>query len=233
MWFAERRAIAPVLGFWFAGDADHADARLRQWLDHDPALRAPLQEWAPPLVELAGSGALDHINGRPLGSLALILLLDATPRVLWPGTERAYATDLAAQGHVLHALATRQDGSLDVRQRLMLYLPLMHSENLALQDRSVEEYARLLIGANTAERELVQKFLDVATESRETVWRFGRFPDRNATLHRINRLEEKWYLHDTHRPWFAPQPKEGEVPDPTEPRLHIDAQEADQEHVTR
>ncbi len=211
MLFAERRAMLPVLGFWFGTDNDAAEHRCRQWLEQGPGLQADLGEWAAPLAELAASGGLDHIAARPYGSVALSLLLDATPRVLWRDTPHAYASDLAAQGHVLNALATRQDARLDRWQRLMLYLPLMHAETLAVQDRSVQEYESVLIGAKGPEKEVGQAFLELALEHRDVIWRFGRFPDRNAVLHRLSSLEEKWYLHDTERPWFAAQPVTGEV----------------------
>lgn len=216
--------MLPVLGFWFGADADHAERRCRQWLANDPALGEELRAWATPLAELAAAGTLDHLASRPIGSLSLALLLDATPRALWHGTARAYKHDLAAQGHVLHALATRQDASLDRWQRMMLYLPLMHAENMDLQERSLKEYSNLLIGATGAEKQVAEGFLDLATECREIIWRFGRFPDRNAPLHRITSLEELWYLHDTQRPWFAPQPRTGEE---VEHEVHAAADEAD------
>ncbi len=212
MWFAERRAMLPVLGFWFGATPVDAQHRVMQWLGRDPALRPDLEMWSAPLAELALEGQLDHLAGRPHGSLALVLLLDATPRLVWPEGPRAYAGDLAAQGHVIHALATRQDAKLDRWQRMMFYLPLMHAEDQALQERSVQEYGRLLIGAEGAEREAAEAFHAHALEHREIIWRFGRFPDRNAVLHRISSIEEKWYLHDTDRVWFAPQPRVGEVP---------------------
>ncbi len=210
MMFAERRAMMPVLGFWFGAHAEHAERRCRQFLASDPSLRDELRTWAPPLTELAAAGTLDHLASRPYGSLSLVLLLDAMPRVLWHGSARPYAHDLAAQGHVLHALATRQDAALDRWQRMMLYLPLMHAESMDLQERSLQEYSNLLIGAKGAEKEVAEAFHAMATECREVIWRFGRFPDRNAVLHRITHLEELWYLHDTVRPWFAPQPRTGE-----------------------
>ena len=68
-------------------------------------------------------------------------------------------------------------------RRPFFYLPFMHSESLADQERSVELNAAL--DANT------QRF---AVLHRDIIARFGRFPHRNAMLGRETTPEEQAFL---------------------------------------
>ena len=66
-------------------------------------------------------------------------------------------------------------------QRQFLLMPLMHSEELRIQDRGLVEFGRL--GDASA--------LDYARRHRELIARFGRFPGRNAALGRRTTPEEQ------------------------------------------
>ena len=71
------------------------------------------------------------------------------------------------------------------RDRLaFLYLPYMHSESLADQDRSVGLFGQAGLDAN----------LEFARHHRDIVRRFGRFPHRNAVLRRDSTAEEIEWL---------------------------------------
>jgi uncharacterized protein (DUF924 family) len=65
-----------------------------------------------------------------------------------------------------------------------MYLPDMHSESLADQDRSVELFKLAGLDDN----------LKWARHHREIVRRFGRFPHRNAILGRTSTPEEMEWL---------------------------------------
>jgi uncharacterized protein (DUF924 family) len=57
----------------------------------------------------------------------------------------------------------------------------MHSEDLAIQDRSVAEFQRLADPLN----------LDFALKHRDQITRFGRFPGRNKALGRVSTADER------------------------------------------
>ena len=68
-------------------------------------------------------------------------------------------------------------------ERVFLYMPLMHAEDLLLQRLSVEKFTALG-GPN----------VPFAIGHRNVVERFGRFPTRNAALGRDSTAEEREYL---------------------------------------
>jgi uncharacterized protein (DUF924 family) len=70
--------------------------------------------------------------------------------------------------------------------RGFFYLPLMHSEDLADQERCVALYRAM------GDRETL-KFADIHAD---VIRRFGRFPHRNAFLGRATRPDEQKFLDD-------------------------------------
>ncbi len=75
---------------------------------------------------------------RPEGALALVILLDQFPRNMFRGSAPAFATDPLARAAANQALGRGVDRVTDEMMRPVFYLPFMHSELLADQDRSEE-----------------------------------------------------------------------------------------------
>ncbi len=71
--------------------------------------------------------------------------------------------------------------------RSFFYLPFMHSEDLADQDRSVALFAER-VGTDSVN-------YPYANGHRRTIARFGRFPARNAALGRAATPEEQAFLN--------------------------------------
>jgi uncharacterized protein (DUF924 family) len=78
------------------------------------------------------------------------------------------------------------DTGFETDERLFLYLPFEHSEQLADQERSVALF-RALGDAN---------YLDYAIRHRDVIARFGRFPHRNAVLGRASTAAERAFLEE-------------------------------------
>lgn len=133
----------------------------------------------------AAAGALDHWRESPRGCVALCILLDQVPRNIYRGTPRAFATDPAAREVTRHALARGFDRALSDRERLFLYLPLEHSEDIADQEDCVRLMAEL--GEDPG-------WAGFARRHRDIIARFGRFPHRNAVLGRPSSAEEIAFL---------------------------------------
>src|SRR3546814_489869 len=156
---------ADVLAFWFdpAHTAD-AEARQRRWFEVDPRLDAEIGKRFRGAVEDAAAGRLDDLAATYDGSLALVILLDQFSRNVYRGTPQAYANDPKARAVAAAVLDHGQDREHPPLRRQFFYLPFMHSEDLADQERSVARYREL----GLAEQ------LDFAIRHRDIVARFGR-----------------------------------------------------------
>lgn len=120
----------------------------------------------------------------PRSLLAAVIVLDQFSRNLYRDDPLAYAQDKKARELVRAALDKGWDEKLGVEERWFLYMPLMHSEDLADQERSVELYRQLGM----------KDVLDFAIRHRDQIARFGRFPQRNAVLGRASSPEEQAFL---------------------------------------
>jgi uncharacterized protein (DUF924 family) len=78
------------------------------------------------------------------------------------------------------AVDRRFDERLNKDERVFLYLPFQHSEDLADQNRCILLFSEL--GD--------PNYIDYAKKHRDVIARFGRFPHRNAILGRAPRPEE-------------------------------------------
>ena len=131
----------------------------------------------------AAARKLDDWAGDPQGALALVVLLDQFPRNCFRDTAHMFATDPLARLFAKRAIDAGFDARVEKTIRLFFYMPLMHSEDLADQDRSVALFEKL--GPD---------LVKYAVTHRDIVARFGRFPHRNASLARDATPEEKAFL---------------------------------------
>ena len=170
-----------VLAFWFA------EGREKQWFEGSAAFDSLVRTALASAHEAAVAGHLDDWRDSPRGCLALAILLDQYPRNVYRGSPRAFASDAAALAITRHALERGFDAELSQVERLFLYLPLEHSEELADQDHCVALTADL--GENP-------EWLRYAEAHRDVVARFGRFPHRNEILGRESTPEEESFLEE-------------------------------------
>lgn len=183
--------ISEVLNFWFDPSSK------AYWFEPSAAFDRAVAERLGDLHRRAAGGELEAWQSSAEGCLALCILLDQAPRQLFRGDARAFATDAKALAVAKRALAKGFDRQLSVEQRQFLYLPLMHSERLADQERCVALY----------EAEELRHNLQHAVEHADIVRRFGRFPHRNAALGRASTAEEEDYLRDGGRQFGQSMPE--------------------------
>lgn len=150
-------------------------------------------------VVQAVAGALQGWEAHVDSRLALVILLDQFSRNVFRATAQAFAGDERARKLTLQTLAAHEDVELPWVARVFLYMPLMHAEDAALQEESVACFSRLLaeVPANLQPR--IQGNLDSAREHQGIITRFGRFPYRNAVLHRASTPEEEEFLRKAPR----------------------------------
>jgi len=166
-----------VLDFWFAGNFNQ---RRKAWFVKDAAFDDEIRQKFGGDVEKAVAGDYDELVKTPEGALTLMILLDQFPRNLFRDDPKAFSTDVKVLGLAKVAIAKGLDAKLTTFQRIFLYLPFEHSENLADQDRAVE----LCEALNDAD------YLKYAIAHRDVIAQFGRFPHRNKVLGRSSTEDE-------------------------------------------
>jgi uncharacterized protein (DUF924 family) len=167
-----------VLEFWFS-------PRVRPlWFNSTEAFDQELRERFLITYEATANGALDGWATGPQGALALVICLDQFPLNMFRGLPTAFVTEAAALAVASDAIDHGWDKQLEPEGLIFLYMPFMHSENLADQDRAVALYKAAGMQEN----------LRYAIHHRDIVQRYGRFPHRNAILGRPSNPEELDYL---------------------------------------
>ena len=169
-----------VVRFWF----DEVPPRKR--FQTDPDVDQAIRERFSVLRNRALAGELDSWEEHVEGALALLILLDQFSRNLFRGEGRAFEADAVALSIADRSIARGYDRAVGEEMRGFFYLPFMHSENLADQDRCLELYR-----TNLPNNELA---LYHAEKHREVIERFGRFPYRNEAMGRTATAEEEAFL---------------------------------------
>jgi uncharacterized protein (DUF924 family) len=188
-----RSWFVPILQFWF-GDVDslgRSDVQhSRRWFMKDAAFDREIADRFGETYADVRAGRREGWLDDPRGRVAYVIVLDQFPRNMFRGTGKAFATDAQALAVAEHAIARGHDLQTAPPLRAFFYLPFMHSENGADQDRCV-----MLIGERLGEGSLNYPF---ALGHREVIRKFGRFPGRNAPLGRATTPEEKEFLKSSH-----------------------------------
>jgi len=172
-------APADIVRFWH-------DAGYEKWFKKDDAFDAEIRQRFFATHEAAAAGRLAEWEATPEGALALLLLLDQFPRNLFRNDPRTYATDPLARGVARRAIDRGFDAQVDPALRGFFYLPFMHSENLADQERCCALYRA---AGDTNGLKWAEHHADI-------IRRFGRFPHRNRLLGRTTTPEEQKFLDE-------------------------------------
>jgi uncharacterized protein (DUF924 family) len=152
------------------------------------------------LVTSSGSRWDDELaawSRVPNGPLALVILLDQLPRNMYRDTAGMYAHDPLALATASIAIREYETAPLSLVQRMFLYVPLMHAENLTLQQAMVRRFSdmvELSAVKSPPNRDFFAFALDYAKRHRDVIATFGRFPHRNAVLGRRDTEAEKAFL---------------------------------------
>ena len=186
-----------LLNWWFGEGTTAVEIsreKNRLWFGYTPEQDAEARERFGALVDKALNGELDGWAESPQGWLALVLLLDQLPRMIYRGTPKAFAGDERALQLVRDGMAHGGDVLLAPIQRAFIYLVLEHSENLSVQDQAVQQFESLQQIASPDELSVFADFLDFAERHRQVIARFGRFPHRNEVLGRVSSEAELAFL---------------------------------------
>ena len=130
--------------------------------------------------------AMEEWLESPEATLGLLILLDQLPRTMFRGDTRSFATDAKARSVSKKAIDKGWDMRIPVPERQFFYMPLMHSECLADQDRCVRLMATRM---GEDDGNLIH-----AKAHREIIRKFGRFPYRNDALDRKSTAAEEDFI---------------------------------------
>ena len=169
---------ADVLRFWFE------EVQPAQWWKTDPVFdRLITERFGAVPAQAAGQG-LAAWRGSVQGRLAEIVVLDQFSRNIHRATPGAFACDAQALALAKEALALGLAPQLEPRQRAFLYMPFMHSADLAAHAQALVLFAEPGLATNLAAELRNKAILD----------RFGRYPHRNTILGRASTPEELAFL---------------------------------------
>jgi len=167
-----------IIAYWYS------DRIKNQWFSSTPELDKEILDKYGALWEAASEGELDGWANDPETSLALVIVLDQFPLNMFRGQAKSFNSERKAVETALDAINKNFDKRIEKDKLAFLYLPLMHSENLAEQDLSVKLFKESNLDAN----------IRFAEHHREIVRQFGRFPHRNKILGRQSTEAEIKYL---------------------------------------
>ena len=172
------KSSAAVLAFWFE------DSTPEQWYKKDTAFDDAIRDGFEGTVTAALASRLDGWADSADGCLALIILLDQFTRNIYRDSPRAFSGDEIALALSLRCIERDYLAHDNPAYRQFMLMPMMHSEDLAIQEQSLPLFERLTN----------PKTHEYAVKHRDIIARFGRFPHRNASLGRPSTNEEAEFL---------------------------------------
>ena len=191
-----KERLAQVHYFWFGDYLSEAGVlaeKSKLWFGKRDKVDNEIRDRFGDLVEMAASGAIDNREFGPTANLCLILLLDQFPRNIFRNDPRSFASDPLALDLAKQLVGRGGDG-LRPLEKVFLYLPFEHAENLDDQKRSLALFRKLLDAVGPDLQSAFAGFYDYAVRHHDIIARFGRFPHRNRILQRASTEEENSFL---------------------------------------
>lgn len=167
-----------ILDFWYSAEMQG------RWFASTPMLDDKIRSQFESLWRKGAARELDGWKETPEGCLALAIVLDQFPLNMFRGKAESFKTEQQAIEIAKYAIDKGFDQRLPAERLAFLYMPLMHSENLADQDLSVKLFEAAKLESN----------LRFAQHHRELIRKYGRFPHRNSLLGRQSTPDEIEYL---------------------------------------
>jgi uncharacterized protein (DUF924 family) len=181
-----------VLDCWFGGPGSSEYGTDRKcWFKRNEAFDAMLRARFGLLIEAALAHELDRWLATPLGSLALVIVLDQFTRNCYRRSARMYDGDAQAVSIARRMIEAGSDLLLPtVYHRVFAYFPFEHAETMEGQRE------RVRLSGELEARGLDPSYARSAARHAKVIERFGRFPHRNALLGRQSTEEEIAFLRE-------------------------------------
>jgi len=194
--------VDSIHSYWFRGfnDLDLIDqnsSKVQWWFKKDDAIDSEIRDLFEEDYKKASTGQYKDWEESARGQLASIILFDQFPRNMYRNTPQMFETDSRARRLTLRSIAEKKDTRLQLIERLFIYMPLMHAEDLTIQELSLQCFESLVIQSqevNSRNTPYYENNFGYAKRHHETIERFGRFPHRNSILGRSSSSQEFEFL---------------------------------------
>jgi uncharacterized protein (DUF924 family) len=186
-----------VLSFWFGELDEHGHAhpsQAKRWFQKNSDFDREVHEQFEAMHRSVADGRCERWLETPRGTLAYVIVLDQLSRNMFRGTAEMFAHDASALRAALRGVDRADDQKLGIDERSFLYMPLMHSEDPKIQDRSVALFEKMRDAVRPERRERYAASVRYAETHRDIIKRFGRFPHRNSILDRTSTPDEVEFL---------------------------------------
>lgn len=167
-----------VLNFWFK------ELTPKQWFAKSLEIDQEIKNRFSSLHLKASRGELSHWRNSAEGRLAEIIVLDQFSRNIHRDSKRAFQSDELALTLAQEMVEQGLDKNLPTNMRVFIYMPYMHSENLAVHQMALELFSHQGMESN----------LDYEKKHRSILEEFGRYPHRNRVLGRKSTKAEVEFL---------------------------------------
>jgi uncharacterized protein (DUF924 family) len=164
--------------FWFE------ELDTKQWWTRDEQLDQTIRQRFLNTHSEAMADRLEHWRLEPEGRLAEVIVLDQFSRNIFRDAPGSFAADEKALELAQQAINVGADMALPTGRRTFLYMPFMHSEDLAVHEEAVRVFSNPGMEYN----------LDFELKHKKIIERFGRYPHRNKILGRESTAEELEFL---------------------------------------
>jgi len=195
----EEKTVKKILNFWFGEMKNNGlpdTKKQKMWWIKDKELDNMIKKQFEKHLILAKSLEFDEIKENPEEILAVVILLDQFSRNIYRDSPRSFTQDNIALNIVLKGVEYCIDKKMKAVERPFFYMPLMHSEDIDVQKKSVECFSGL-----EAEYKDSDDFAHLTTQNKkyavlhhDIIKRFGRYPHRNKVLGRESTAEESEFL---------------------------------------
>jgi uncharacterized protein (DUF924 family) len=170
--------VDDILKFWFE------ELTYEDWFGGAPELDEKIRSRFLDVYERQKAELDVKAIDDPQTALAAIILFDQFPRNMFRKSAAAFATDDLAMGIARLAVDRGYDNQVQPEAKSFIYMPFMHSEVSADQERCVDLFR--MLGEDDG--------LKYAIEHRDIVAQYGRFPHRNRVLGRESTPAEVSFL---------------------------------------
>lgn len=199
-----KHEMEKLLDSWFI---ENTKPNLSVWFRAKPTELH--RQYFEPLVQDALEGNLDHWKSSPQGIVALMILFDQLPRLLYSNSPKMCIGDEKAI-QLLKEIDDLTKSSLPVWYQFILTEPLAHSENETFIQQSIEQLQQIKTFIEQSPNDhsksaitFIQEAISHAEENLAIISKFKRYPHRNQLLSREQSLEELEFDLNIKRPWLA------------------------------
>ncbi len=186
-----------ILEFWFGNSTSNReinDQKKSLWWSKNDQTDQQITERFEGISNAVYRGETPQMQRSARGLLASIICLDQFPRNMYRGAAGAFACDPAALRFAMEMVDNAWDQTLLPVWRVFAWLPFEHSEDIAMQHKSLELYDNLRNSVEQDERQMFDEYYQFAYRHFEIIERFGRYPHRNQILERESTAEELAFL---------------------------------------